>query len=262
MLRGLFAAIALLACAGAIRRWRAGNRDVVFGVLAASPAVIVLFQPYGGEASFRAYLFALPWLSFLAAAACRPVAARGGVARVVGALPLLAATAAVTAFMLYVFFGLELANRIDRDDVRASAWYEAHIPAGSTPVYVAPNLPDRLSFRYPSLYPPTGPPKPLLTDERDVAGRLPGPGITRIIARVFRRNGASRGFVVLTMSEMRYARLYGLLPAGSFGQLDRMLGADPAFRLVYSNPEARIWAYRRTAGRGSAHRAGGSAGHP
>jgi hypothetical protein len=244
MLRGLFAVMALLAVIGAIRRWCSGHRDLAVGVLIIAPAAIDLIQPYGGEGTFRAFLFALPWLSFFAAAACRPERARAGIARGASTLRLLFVTAAITALMLYVFFGLELVNRIDRDDVRASAWYETHAPPGSMSIYLAPNFPGRLSFRYASLYAASGPPSPSLTEEPGFTGHDPGPGVTRIIDRVFRRNGKSRGFVVLNDSQERYSRLYGLLPSGSFARVERILSDDPAFRLVYRTAGARIWAYR------------------
>jgi hypothetical protein len=246
-LRGLFAVIALLAAIGAIRRRRAGHRDLAVYVLVIAPVAPVLIQPYGGEATFRAYLFALPWLSFLAAAACRPAPARGGIARRATALPLVVATATIAGLMLFVFFGLELMNRIDRADVAAARWYERHAPARSTAVYIAPNFPGRLSFRYATLYPATGPPSPVLTDEPGVAGHAPGPGVTRVIARLFRLSGKSRGFVILSPSEARFARLYGLLPDGSSERVARTLSNDPAYRLVYRNGAARIFAYRRPA---------------
>jgi hypothetical protein len=246
-LRGLFATIALLAAIGAVRRWRAGHRDLAVYVLVIAPVAIVLIQPYGGEATFRAYLFALPWLSFLAAGACRPAPARGGLARTAAALPVLVATALITGLMLFVFYGLELVNRIDRADVAAALWYERHAPARSTAVYLAPNFPGRLSFRYATLYPATGPPSPVLPNERGVAGHAPGPGVTRVIARLFRLSGKSRGFVILSPSEARFARLYGLLPDGSSERVARTLANDPAYRLVYHNGEARIFAYRRPA---------------
>jgi hypothetical protein len=258
MLRGFFAVMALLAAIGSIRRWRSGHRDLAVGVLVIAPAAVLLIQPYGGEGTFRAFLFALPWLSFFAAAACRPVRARAGIARATRALSVLWATAVITALMLYAFFGLELMNRIDPADVRASAWYEAHAAAGSMSIYVAPNFPGRLSYRYASLYAADDPSSPSLTEEPGFAGHAPGPGMTRLVDRVSRRYGRTRGFVVINESQERYSRLYGLFPNGSFARVERILSDDPAFRLVYRTAGARIWTYtvpaREAARRAHGHR--------
>jgi hypothetical protein len=258
MLRGFFAVMALLAAIGSIRRWRSGHRDLAVGVLVIAPAAVLLIQPYGGEGTFRAFLFALPWLSFFAAAACRPVRARAGIARATRALSVLWATAVITALMLYAFFGLELMNRIDPADVRASAWYEAHAAAGSMSIYVAPNFPGRLSYRYASLYAADDPSSPSLTEEPGFAGHAPGPGMTRLVDRVSRRYGRTRGFVVMNESQERYSRLYGLFPNGSFARVERILSDDPAFRLVYRTAGARIWTYtvpaREAARRAHGHR--------
>src|SRR5436305_8187883 len=85
--------VVALALAGPGRRLRSGHTDLTAVLLIAAPALVVAFQSYGGEGPMRLYLFALPWLSFLAASALRPhPRVRHAALR---ALPLFAATVLV-----------------------------------------------------------------------------------------------------------------------------------------------------------------------
>lgn len=61
-----------LAAIGLFRRARAGHWDLAAASLIVTPLVVVGAQSYGGEGPYRLYLFALPWLSLFAAAACLP----------------------------------------------------------------------------------------------------------------------------------------------------------------------------------------------
>jgi hypothetical protein len=55
------------AALGAMRRFRAGQRDLTFFVLAVAPLALIPLQEYGGEIVERAYLFSLPAIVFFAA---------------------------------------------------------------------------------------------------------------------------------------------------------------------------------------------------
>ncbi len=69
---------------GFVRRLRAGRRDLALAGLVVAPGLAVAVQSYGGEGPYRAFLFALPWLAFLAATACvrsSPSAPRAGTSR-------------------------------------------------------------------------------------------------------------------------------------------------------------------------------------
>lgn len=65
--RSLSLLVWTLAVVGAVRRFRQGAPSLIPLLLMASPAAIVFGQDYGGEATFRVFLFSLPWASFLAA---------------------------------------------------------------------------------------------------------------------------------------------------------------------------------------------------
>jgi hypothetical protein len=233
------AAVATLALVGFVRRLRAGKRDVVLACLIGAPLLGLALQSYGGEGPYRAYLFALPWLAFLAALACMrsrsPLAgARLSVAR------LIAVTPVIGAFLLLAYFGQELANRIPAQDVQAESWYELHAPPGSVRIDLAPNAPDRLTARYPlvSLSDP-----PDLLEQPGFSGHRLGAADLPRLERLIQRQGAHPTFVVLTQGQEGYARLNGLLPPGSLSSFVPALERSDAFRLVYRRPTAWIFKY-------------------
>jgi hypothetical protein len=229
--RAVIVAIALLAVAGAVRRFRGGHRDVIPATLALAPFVVAAVQSYDGEGPLRAYLFALPWLAFFAAAGCGP----GRVA--VGALRrgwrLLLVTVVVGSGSLLGYFGQDLVTAMSRSDVDASRWLLDNAPAGSNVTLVAPNFPDRLNARYVRrLDAPRA-----LTDDRGFRGR---PDPARIRAVLGAEDAAQR-FLVLSPSQERYARFYGLLPQSAFDRLARALLSSRHFRLVHRDGRAQVF---------------------
>jgi hypothetical protein len=211
--------------------------------VAVGPPVVMLLQSYGGEATLRAYLFCLPWLAFFAAAACLP----GRASRLPASLRawrLMLACAVMAPLLLISYFGLELMNRMDSADVRAAAWYERHAPRRSLMLFVSPNFPNRLTARYAQLQIPGETFSPALTDERGVRRGGLGPEDVSAVKRLLDADGVAHSYVVLSPSQERYARLYGLLRHGSLRALERGLVASGDFRLVYRSGGARIFKYR------------------
>jgi hypothetical protein len=222
----------LLAAAGFARRLRAGHRDLAPLALAAAPALVVGLQSYGGEAPLRAYLFALPWLAFFAAAACDATAVRGS-------WRLLSVTLLLGAGTLFGYFGQELVNRIGRDDVAASRWFLDHAPPHASLTLVAPNFPGRLNARYAvHLDSP-----PSLVEAPGFRPHRLGPEDVPVLESLLQRNRAPTRYVALSPSGERYARFYGLAPSGSFARLAHALAASPDFRLVYRRGAARVFEY-------------------
>jgi hypothetical protein len=229
----------VLAVIGLARRLREGERDLAAACLIVAPALGAGLQSYGGEGGYRAFLFALPWLAFFAAAACARAPSPGRVVRI-GLGRLLVATSAVGVCLLFAYFGQELANRISSDDVRAATWYERHAPPGSVRLNLAPISPDRLTPRYPVVS--LGDPSALLEQPGFTGHRLGAADLPRL-ERLVHGQKARRTFVVLSRGQEDYARLNGLLPKGSVTSLARALGGDASFRLVYRRPTAWIFEY-------------------
>ena len=96
--------IAVVALAGLGRRIRNGRWDATAAVLAVAPVAILAGGAYGGEAVFRVYLFALPFLVFFAAACCYPTRAHERARSAV--LAVLVSAITLTGF-LFGYFGKE-----------------------------------------------------------------------------------------------------------------------------------------------------------
>ncbi|MCK6209401.1 lipopolysaccharide biosynthesis protein [Georgenia sp. EYE_87] len=70
------AVVGALAVVGTLRRLRHGRWDRTAVMLGAAAYLLLPMQPYGGEMLLRCYLFSLPFMAFLAAAALLPTPAR------------------------------------------------------------------------------------------------------------------------------------------------------------------------------------------
>jgi GT2 family glycosyltransferase len=224
-----------LAGFGLARRLRAGHWDLAAVALVLGPLAVAGVQSYGGEGRVRLFLFLLPWLCFLAAAACAPAPST----RLRGALRgwrVAAASAAIALCLVFAYFGSEYINRISRNDVEAARWFERHAPARSSLASVIGPYPDRLTARYPAVYANA---VTLIKDSSYEGGDAPRADLAQL-KRDLHRLRRPR-FVVTSPSEQRYAKLYGLLPDRALGRLDHALSRSRAFRLVYSRGATSIY---------------------
>ena len=199
---------------------------------------VLLLQSYGGEAVFRTYLFALPWLAFLAARACTPSSAQH-VRLPVRTWRLIAVCAVTIPCLLLAYFGYEKANYFSGSDVAASRWWEQHAPRHSALGLIAQNFPSRLTGKY--AYARISLSSPTLTDEGGVRYRAIRRSDLRRIVRMLRHVGGRNRYLAITPSQERFSDLYGLLPPGSFARLRHLLAHSRQFRLVYHNGQAEIY---------------------
>lgn len=230
-------AIGLLAVVGGLRMRRDGKPFAVPACLVVAPVLVAGIQSYGGEGMYRAYLFALPWLAFFAAWACMRLPTRRDRVRM-SRRRLGLATGVLAAFLLFAYFGQELANHIAPGEVRAAEWYERNAPPGSARLQLAPSVPARLTARYPKVT--LADLNPLL-DLPEFRGRQLGSRDLPRIERIMRTAGDRRTYLVLTRHQNDFARLNGLLPEGSMAGLERALAASADFRPVYRHPGAMIF---------------------
>jgi hypothetical protein len=217
---------------------RRRNVDVLPVAFAAAPLPVFFLQSYGGEAVFRTYLFALPWLVFLAAAACTPSTAPH-VRLAVRAWRFVALAAVMTPCLLVAYFGYEKANYFSGSDVAAARWWEQHAPPHSALGLVAQNFPARLTGRY--AYSRISESSPTLTDEGGVRYRAIRRSDLRRIVRMLAPGGARNRYLVISPSQQRFSDLYGLLPPGSFTRLRYFLAHSRRFKIVYRNGHAEIY---------------------
>jgi hypothetical protein len=242
--RVLVVILVALAVAGMIRRRRAGWPDRASRALTIAPIAALIAVSYGGESALRVYLFALPWLALLAAAACLPQVRPGSAIRLPGRPSrLAAATLAIGACAVFADFGYELANRVDPAEIRAAAWLEHHAPRGAVAMYLINAVPSHITADYTRLRTRD------LTELAAVAPLLHkelGPRDVPAIEKAIRSQWAGPAAVVLSPSQARYARLYGILPPGAQDGLVRALRGSQDFRLLHRDGRTYVFAYRPT----------------
>jgi len=229
------AIVAALAGAGALLRRRHGCFDLPIAALIAGPTLVAGVQSYGGEGRIRLFLFILPWLCLLAAAACG------------SAWRLRLAGAALATGLLFAYFGLEYVNQGSRSDIAAARWFEHRAPRRSSLLSFAPYFPYRLTARYAEVYSNS-----TTLPEQDFGRRRLGERDIPIVLRDVREFDQPR-FIILSPGQERYSRLYGLLGLSSTAPLARALDRSPRFRLVYSRDGTSI--YQEVAARRGAARA-------
>jgi hypothetical protein len=245
--RVTLAAVALLAVWGALRELRRRRVDGAALALMVAPGSILFANSFGGEIGFRAYLFALPILSWYAALGIWPAVAAAG--RRVGpavanrrALAALGAVAVLLSGFLFGYYGKDSCYTFSGNEVRASGYVLSTAPPGSLLVTVTANYPgqwedyEHLTY-VPIASEPVESRRRILRDPVDVlAGWLSGPEYRA-------------GYILLTRSQEREVDQLGVLPHGSVARLRRALEASPRFRVAYATPEAQVFVLADRGGR-------------
>jgi hypothetical protein len=229
---GVAAAVWGLASVGAWRGMRHGYGNRALLALAGAPFLLLGLQSYGGEIFLRVYAFALPFMVILLAAvpaAAWPVRRRVLAAAVTGVL----SAVLVGAFFL-ARYGNEAFEQVRPNDSQAVTWLYAHAPAGTSFVSLTSNVPWRAQgierYRYAPL------------------GEDFGPTSLPAIEEEMRRN--PRGaYLIMTEGQFVFAEAYLGMPAGWGEGIERDVAASGRFRLVYTNPEARIYVLASPGGR-------------
>jgi hypothetical protein len=238
--RALVVGIAALALAGALRQWRSRSRSLSRPavVLALAPLLLFLSGDYDGEILFRIYLFALPFLAFLAGHAVLASAkARGRPWRTT------IASAAVglvflTAFLV-AYYGKEHQYYFTPAEVSAARYVYTHAPSGALLIEGTHNYPaqfknyERLDYVNISREPTASRGRLLAHPATVLAEWMSDPS----------RNGA---FVIITRSQKIEVSELGVLPPGSLDRIERALRASPRFAAVFHNRDATVFALART----------------
>lgn len=237
------AELGALAFLGIPRRLRHRQPVLVVALLAASPALVAFGQSYGGEAVFRIYLFALPWLAALAAMAIVAPWRRPGRAEV--------ATGAVLSLtvlgLLSAFFGSMELYEVKPGSVRASRYFYDHAPAGSLLTFVGPGFPIRASARYGEFALPPDDSKPNLLRTVDGfrhrhLGEDDLPAVRKFMAA--RLAGTPyEGYMVISAEQAVAAEVMGFLPRGSVGALERAMRGSPDWSVFYDDAGAVIFRF-------------------
>lgn len=231
-------ATGVLAVAGFVRRLLHGHvrTTLVVAWLAFAPTLGLLAQSYGGEARFRVFLFALPWLSIGVAWLfwSGPVRTRR---TVVGASATLLAMAML--FTL-VHFQPEADYRVSKDDVAASQWLDVNTNPGDLvfdtkyffPLLVGPNYPHYLKW---------GSVSSLVDYFKEADGNISVAGL-RAYADHLR--GAENNYVIVTDEQKRDAVEKKRFEAEYLPKLEGLLEKGVGVENVFSNDTVRIYKFK------------------
>jgi hypothetical protein len=237
--------VLLLAAAEAFVQWRARVLPFALIGLAGLPFVIAVAQTYGGEATLRAYLFALPWLAFLAASAVLSAASALSV-RVrqwERRVTLVALTVGLAVPFLFAYFGQESQNFVSRDDVAVNQWYAAHAPAGSVIAFTAPNTATRLAASYATM--DVADSGSTLTDDPKLLGHQFTYADVPVVEGLLEGLHGTARYLVVSPSETNYLLLYGLVPRGWNLNLVAALRASHDFRVVFTSGSGVVFQFVR-----------------
>lgn len=237
--RGSSVMVWVLALFGWLRRVRRGKWDLSALVLAAVPFPMLLFQSYGGEMIFRIYLFSLPPMVFLNALLLRPEPERGPSRRAVLATVLL--NGVLLAFLHFSYFGQEHLNRLTRDELEASQYVFRTAPRGSLIVAPSWNFPSKYIAEYDEYK------HVWMLDIQEYSG-TPFPvsdleAVESLIQGSTARWDCPAAYLVISRSMKIQNHLRGYFPDGSIDQLEELVSRSEHFRLVYANPDARVFLY-------------------
>lgn len=222
-------AVALI---GAWRSWRARGLGVTAVLLMALPATLVLVTGFGGEVLFRSFLFAAPFIAFLAAAACLPKDGRGFPVKNLVLTTLL--TAVLLPGFLLGYYGKEHQNYFTPAELQAVSWVDEQARPGSLLVEGSRNYPAQLRnyerFTYVAIDDePQQSSADLLVDPADrLADWLGDPRYTD-------------AYVVLTRGQRVAVNTQQTLPVGSLERIETALRRSPDFRVAYQTADATVF---------------------
>ncbi|AOT02491.1 hypothetical protein ASPU41_03120 [Arthrobacter sp. U41] len=237
---GLSLFVGLLGLAGFIRNLLRGNvrQTLIVGWLAVAPMFWLLGQSYGGEAKFRVFMFALPWLAIGAAwlFCSGPVRTRNAVTGTVASLTIMA------VLFTIVYFQQEAKFRVPKEDVVAAQWLDARVGEKDVifetnaffPLLIGPNYPSYLEWGR-------------VTSLTKFLQRSNGNVLPEDVERYANNNWKpERIFVVFSDSQLEQAIKDKLFDANMLPALERELAAGDKADHVFDNGAVRIYQIKKT----------------
>jgi hypothetical protein len=226
------AGIGCLAAIGFVRRRRQAYHDGLVVVLALVGLPAAAITSYGGEVVFRVYLFALPFLAFLAGAFFFPSAARGQ-SMVVQVL--------TTGLSVLLIMGFILSNngkdrqyRFSAGEVEAATWVFGHAPAPCLLIEGGRNYPSQFLNYENFTYVPLDSEPP---EVRDAIAKDPA-----VYLEDWFRNGSYKSvLLVITRSQIAYEEDLGLFPRGFLTSIEQSLLVSAKFKVVFAAPGALVF---------------------
>lgn len=239
-------AVVLLAAIGLFRLWRSRRVDPVVLIIVAAPVALPLLTEFGGEVIFRVFLFAVPGLALLAAAALDPAspeqpawsARTAGTRRSAWSPARTAVTGTVLVGLLsgfvVAYYGKDQQYYFSEAEISTSQWLLETAPPGSLIIDGSRNYPNQFlnyeRFTYVTISrEPTESWERVVEDPVDRLGDwLDNP-----------RYPAS--YLVITKGMKHDMAANGPLPATALDSIEDALRASPRFRLAHETADGVVF---------------------
>jgi hypothetical protein len=238
---GMTALLWSLALAGAIARIRQGRAAGSHILLAIAPFPLLALQSYGGEALLRVYLFALPFMAFLAASSLSPALRLRRWASWRAPALLLALSLVLAVGFLFTRYGNDRAVHFTHGDVATVERLYDIAPPGA--LLTAPNSNMPWQHRGYTTYR-----HDILTRRLpDTVGEFPasGPGLADALARYMNARGPTpAAYLLVTRSARIFDALLGSNAWGTVESLEQAVRSSPRFEVAYSSPDGAIYQLR------------------
>ena len=246
----------LLALLGGIYRFRTRHPDQAAAVLAIAPIPLFLL-PYGGEVLLRLYFFMLPFVAFFAAALLVPPRSeqpaadgrrRPPIVRTVrdGIVFSLVAGLLLAASFL-ARYGNERMDTYSPDETAAVRELYRIAPLGSYLLAETNYLPWKYQdYEWSKADPARRRHKYFsLAQEWDLEPNRSSRDMVRWTVQTLRANATLErpaGYLILTRSQRAHEEILGGLAPSTMDEFEMLLVRSDKFQLVYSNPDAKIYA--------------------
>jgi hypothetical protein len=224
----------LLALAGGIRRFRHGYYDTNCVLLAISPFPIIAAQNYGGEMFLRIYLFALPFMAFLAAAffyGSGHASFRRPSWKLV--LAITASTLALLGGFFFTRYGNERMDYVTFKEVAGIQYLYQHAQANA--LFLAGWNDTPWMFQDFEKY--------TTYSMADVLPETVATPNANAVVRFIKSQHRSQAFVVLTIAQEAQAESFAGFPPGTLDRLGAALTRSGEFAMVYHNSDIQIYLY-------------------
>lgn len=232
--RGLSAALLGLGALGWLRRRRRGVRSGWVSLLAAVPALLVMLSSYGGEVIFRAYLFALPFVAYLAASLWFADETVGR--RLLARWTLGATIVVLTAALLIADFGADRRQVFSADEVAAANFVFENAREGALIIEGTRDYPRQHRNYEKFVF------LPLDRSTPDTLRGLMADPAERLASWLSDDDRYNGGYVIITESQRNTVSDLGTLLEPTLDAIEESLLTSELFEVVYESGTARVFA--------------------
>ncbi len=228
--RFLAQAVVVLAVVGIIAVWRRPQSRLLLA-LSLAPLVL-LFTGDVGEAIYRSYLFALPWLALTGAYALRLSVERYSFAVRIGVRSLVVSTLLV-AFLL-AYLGEERSHHFTQDENDLAGWIYDTAPPDTLLIEGSRNYPGRARNDENFFY------LPLSRQSVDSLERLDADP-EAVLYEWMTDDSYTASYVILTRSMRNEQQSVPAMSPGLLDRIDHALRSSDRFRVAQSNDDGAVF---------------------